>query len=114
METVLRNLCDNAIKHHHQPHEGRIEVSAEMRDQWVEFTVRDNGPGIAPLDHERIFQMFQTLRPRDQVEGSGMGLAIIKKIVESEGGRITVESTPGEGAVFRFKWPKRGGGIKQI
>jgi signal transduction histidine kinase len=108
LETVLRNLCDNAIKHHDHPADGRVEVSARMIPQWIEFTVQDNGPGIDPLHHERVFQMFQTLKPRDEVEGSGMGLAIIKKTVESQGGAITLESTPGHGATFRFTWPRRG------
>lgn len=72
----------------------------------IELAVTDDGPGIAPQFHSRIFDLFQTLKPRDQVEGSGMGLAIVKKIVESHGGQIAVESTPGEGATFRFTWPK--------
>jgi signal transduction histidine kinase len=70
------------------------------------FAVRDDGPGIAPQYHERIFQMFQTLKPRDQVEGSGMGLAMAKKHVEAYGGKISVQSEPGLGSVFRFTWPK--------
>ena len=69
---------------------------------WIE----DNGIGVSPRDHERIFQMFQTLKPRDQVEGSGMGLAMAKKHVEAYGGKISVQSEPGLGSVFRFTWPK--------
>ncbi len=72
----------------------------------VEFRVRDNGPGIDPEYHARIFEIFQTLRPRDEVEGSGMGLAIVKKTIESAGGRIWVESAKGEGATFCFTWPE--------
>ncbi len=72
----------------------------------MEFSVADDGPGIAPGFHERIFELFQTLKPRDQVEGSGMGLAIVKKTVESMGGSISVDSAAGAGAVFRFTWPK--------
>ncbi len=64
--------------------------------------MRDNGPGIAPEYHERIFEVFQTLKPRDEVEGSGMGLAIAKKTVESAGGEIWVESAAGKGATFHF------------
>jgi signal transduction histidine kinase len=105
LETVLRNLITNAIKHHHCPHEGRLYIGAQAQAEWVEFVVADNGPGIDPAFHERIFQVFQTLLPRDQVEGSGMGLAIVKKLVESRGGGITVESSRGQGATFRFTWP---------
>jgi signal transduction histidine kinase len=74
---------------------------------WVEFTVLDNGPGIAPEHHERIFQIFQSLKSRDKVEGSGMGLAVVKKTIESHGGRIEVDSALGQGATFRFTWPKQ-------
>jgi signal transduction histidine kinase len=68
--------------------------------------VKDNGPGIDELFYQRIFEMFQTLRPRDQVEGSGMGLTVVKKLVESRGGKIQVESSQGEGSTFRFTWRK--------
>jgi len=105
LELVLRNLIDNAIKHHHSA-EGQVWVTARDLGRMVEFSVRDDGPGIDEKFSERIFQMFQTLRPRDQVEGSGMGLAIVKKVVESRGGTLHVESTPGRGATFRFTWPK--------
>jgi PAS domain S-box-containing protein len=105
LETVMRNLLGNAVKHHGRP-DGTIRVSAEGQGQWIEFRVVDDGPGIAPNYHERIFELFQTLQPRDRVEGSGMGLAIVKKTVESMGGAIHVESAPGTGSIFRFTWPK--------
>jgi signal transduction histidine kinase len=108
LETVLRNLVANAIKHHDKP-TGHIRISAGAPvanvDSMVEFAVADDGPGIDPAFHDRIFQMFQTLRPRDQVEGSGIGLAVVEKIVTSVGGTVRVESTPGEGATFLFTWP---------
>jgi signal transduction histidine kinase len=103
-ETVLRNLIDNAVKHHDRPQEGMLFVSGQARGDIVEFCVRDNGPGIDPQFHERIFEVFQTLRPRDEVEGSGMGLAIVKKIVENAGGTIRIESAAGKGAAFYFTW----------
>ncbi|MCC6169594.1 MAG: PAS domain S-box protein [Caldilineaceae bacterium] len=107
LETVLRNLLGNAVKHHDKPN-GLLEIDAwSLGDGMVEFVVRDDGPGIDPVYHERIFQMFQTLLPRDQREGSGIGLAVVKKIVESVGGRVWVESQAGEGAVFRFTWPEQ-------
>ena len=105
LEIVLRNLIENAIKHHHQPGAGVIQVTGRRRGELVEFCVADNGPGIAPQFHERIFEVFQTLRPRDEVEGSGMGLAIVKKTVESAGGAIWVQSAAGEGTAFFFTWP---------
>lgn len=74
-------------------------------DGGVEFAIADNGPGIPPQYHERIWGMFQTLASRDTVEGSGIGLSVVKKIVEARGGRVSVESQPGQGATFRFTWP---------
>ncbi len=84
-----------------------MRISAEDKGDWVEFTVADNGPGIDPQHHERIFQVFQTLKPRDQVEGSGIGLAVVKKTVENQGGEVAIISHPGRGATFCFTWPKR-------
>jgi signal transduction histidine kinase len=105
LETVFRNLLNNAIKHHHNPTAGQVLVTAQIIDQWVHFAVSDNGPGIAPAFHERIFEIFKSLKPRDQVEGSGVGLAIVKKIVEMRGGIVTVVSEEGHGATFHFTWP---------
>jgi PAS domain S-box-containing protein len=106
LETVFRNLIGNAIKHHDNSATGCVAISAEDRGDFFEFIVADDGPGIEPAFHERIFEMFQTLKPRDQVEGSGNGLAIVKRLVESRGGTITVDSQPGAGASFHFTWPK--------
>jgi len=106
MQQILMNLVGNAIKHHDQ-RQGLIEVSVEESGDFHEFSVKDDGPGIAEQFHDQIFKMFQTLRPRDQVEGSGMGLALVRKHVELHGGRLWVESAPGEGSTFRFTWPKQ-------
>jgi signal transduction histidine kinase len=106
LETVFRNLIENAVKHHHRPAQGRVVIAAQAAGDFVEFTVADDGPGIEPEYHERVFDVFQTLRPRDELEGSGMGLAIVKKLVESYGGTITVESTGEQGSTFRFTWPR--------
>lgn len=105
LELVLRNLIGNAIKHHDHPQTGQVTVSATVHERVIEFSVTDDGPGVDPKFHERIFQMFQTLQPRDQVEGSGMGLAIVKKLVESRGGTIGLVSSPDRGATFSFTWP---------
>ncbi|CAN5408221.1 hypothetical protein BH10CHL1_BH10CHL1_01180 [soil metagenome] len=105
LELILRNLLDNAIKHHDRT-DGNVHVTAHEVNDQVEFSVEDDGPGIPEIAHQRIFQMFQTLQPRDKIEGSGMGLAIVKKIIESRGGAISVVSRQGRGAAFHFTWPK--------
>ncbi|MCX6046767.1 MAG: PAS domain-containing protein [Chloroflexi bacterium] len=105
LEMILRNLLDNAIKHHDRT-DGNIHVTAHDLKDAVEFSVADDGPGIPEIAHKRIFQMFQTLQPRDKIEGSGMGLAVVKKLIENRGGVITVASGQGRGATFRFIWPK--------
>lgn len=107
LQQVFYNLVNNAIKHHDSA-TGTIDVGVESRDGQYVFSVKDDGPGIPQQYHEKIFEMFQTLKPRDQREGSGMGLAIVRKIVMSAGGTIGVESAPGKGALFRFTWPKDG------
>jgi signal transduction histidine kinase len=105
LRRVFQNLIENAIKHCDRD-EGKVEVSCRDQGDLVEFTVQDNGPGIAPQYHEKVFQIFQTLSRRDEVEASGIGLAIVKKTVEMYGGRIVVESDVGKGATFRFTWKK--------
>lgn len=105
LEHVINNLLSNAIKHHDRP-EGCITVSStEINNDWYEFSITDDGPGIDSQFHQRIFNMFQTLKPRDEVEGSGMGLALVKKIVEQFGGSVGVDSTS-RGCRFYFTWPK--------
>ena len=108
-ETVLRNLVGNSIKHHDRS-EPTIVVGVECIEGLVRVTVEDDGPGIAPALQERAFRMFQTLRPRDQVEGSGIGLALAKKTVELEGGTMEMRST-GRGTTVQFSWPTTLGGV---
>ncbi len=102
---VARNLIDNAFKHHDRE-TGHIEIDVQelAAEGVVEVRITDDGPGIDPRFHERVFDMFQTLKPRDQVEGSGMGLAIVKRNIEAHGGSISLSSN-GRGACFRFTWP---------
>ena len=100
---VFRNLIGNAIKHHDRP-DGQIKIAANGNGEQIEFVVSDDGPGIPSNLHEKAFGMFQTLKKRDKVEGSGMGLALVKKTVESYGGTINLESDKGRGATFRFSW----------
>jgi len=102
---VLRNLVGNALKHHDR-REGVLTIEVSDAAERIQFTVADDGPGIPPEFHDRVFRIFQTLRPRDAVEGSGIGLAIVKKVVESHGGSVTIESHGGRGTTMRFTWPK--------
>jgi PAS domain S-box-containing protein len=104
LQQIFSNLIGNAIKHHNRK-DGRIELSVEPDAEILSFAVKDDGPGIAPKFHDRIFNMFQTLKPRDQVEGSGMGLAMVRKYVEVFGGTIRLESAEGHGSTFQFTWP---------
>jgi light-regulated signal transduction histidine kinase (bacteriophytochrome) len=106
LEQVFANLISNGIKHNHRP-DGHIVISVVEQTDFYEFAVKDNGPGIAPEFHEKVFVMFQTLEARDTVENTGVGLAIVKKIIEDKGGTISVESEPNQGATFRFTWPKQ-------
>ncbi len=107
LEFVLRNLVSNALKHHDRE-SGLVEVSWSSQDaERLEFQVSDDGPGIDESFHERIFELFQTLRPRDQVEGTGMGLALVRKLVRAYGGEVTVESSgQRRGTTMRFTWLK--------
>ena len=103
---VFSNLISNAIKYNDKPN-GLIEVSSLEKETEYEFTVADNGPGIAKEYHEKIFIIFQTLQSRDTFESTGVGLAIVKKIIEENGGIIRVESEQGKGTRFIFTLPKK-------
>ncbi|MBI1353195.1 MAG: PAS domain-containing protein [Acidobacteria bacterium] len=107
IEQVFLNLIGNAVKHHDRA-EGQVIISARERPQLLELVVQDDGPGIPVELQEKAFGMFETLRPRDQVEGSGIGLAVVKKLVQSVGGRIWLESGAARGSTFHFTWPKGG------
>jgi PAS domain S-box-containing protein len=105
MTQLFQNLLGNAIKYHSE-YRPVIRIGwSEDADYWI-FSVEDNGIGIAKEHHERIFQMFHRLHGRDDYEGTGIGLAIAKRIVERHGGMIWVESEEGEGATFYFTIPK--------
>lgn len=104
LEIIVRNLLDNAVKHHDNA-TGTITISYDSTEEHHIFDIEDDGPGIEPDLHERAFQIFQTLKPRDKVEGSGMGLAIIKKILHRYKGEIIIHSDGTRGTRFCIKWP---------
>lgn len=104
MTQLFQNLISNAIKFSNaNPH---IIISSKTRNSHRIISVRDNGIGIDPVYFNRIFELFKRLMPRDKYEGTGIGLAICKRIVENHNGTIWVESEPGKGSVFHFSLPK--------
>ncbi len=103
---IFQNLLSNAIKYMDKP-QGRIRIGFVEEDTFWKFSVSDNGPGIKEEYFEKIFQIFQTLLPRDEFESTGIGLTEAKKIVETYGGKIWVESKVGEGTTFFFTLPKQ-------
>ena len=106
MEQVFQNLIDNAITYMDKP-EGIVQIGCEDQGMQWSFSITDNGPGIDRQYHEKIFKIFQTLTPRDEHESSGVGLTLVKKIIEQYGGSIWVASEPGKGSTFYFTLPKR-------
>lgn len=104
LQQILLNLIHNAIKHHDRDH-GQVTVSADRGEESLKIQIQDDGPGIAPEFRDKAFQIFQTLKPRDQVEGSGVGLAIVKKYCEQIGADVQLDSRPGEGCRFTLIWP---------
>lgn len=103
--SLFQNLISNGLKYHAPGRPPRVTVTANTRDATpgrVALTVADNGIGIEPEYHERIFQLFQRLHARDAYPGTGMGLALCRKIVERHGGMLMLDSTPGQGSAFSF------------
>lgn len=105
LQQVFLNLITNGLKYAGGA-AARISISGADAGEFHQFSVSDNGPGIAPEFHEKIWGIFQTLNPRDKVEGTGIGLALVRKIVDNKGGRAWVESEAGSGATFHFLWPR--------
>jgi PAS domain S-box-containing protein len=105
LEIILRNLIHNSIKHHDKQ-EGHITVTLEKSsNSYYQFTITDDGPGILPEHHEKIFTMFQTLKPRDEVEGSGMGLSFVRKLIDIYHCDVCVRSDGARNTSFIFTWP---------
>lgn len=102
LSQVLTNLISNAYKHHHRA-DGNIQVTAQAHAEVWELSVGDDGPGIALEDHDRVFEIFQTLSSSDE-KNTGIGLSIVQRIVKAQGGDITIESQLGVGTTFRLIW----------
>ena len=107
LQQIIVNLVQNAIQHHDKDR-GVVSIDVEDEDTRLVFSITDDGPGIAPEFHDVIFEMFQSLKPRMSGGGSGMGLALARKLATSNNGEITVEQVPGRGSCFRVKWPRDG------
>lgn len=107
LQRILFNLIDNAIRHHHRD-AGTVEIDVGIEDgsSYYVFSVRDDGPGIPKPFHAKIFEMFQSLKPPSDSQGSGAGLSLAKRIVTIHGGSIEVISDAGAGSIFRFTWPR--------
>jgi len=102
---VFSNLISNSIKYNNSK-KGHIEIGVKDAGEFYEFSVGDDGIGIEPEYHKKIFQLFQTLQSKDKIESTGIGLTIVKKIVELNHGKVSVISDKGKGATFCFTWPK--------
>ena len=105
LQQAFTNLISNGLKYNNKP-EGKIEIKTREAGNFYEFTVTDNGPGIPKQFHDKIFGIFQTMEARDTLESTGIGLAIVKKIIEEKGGSIRIESNENEFTSFIFTWPK--------
>jgi two-component system sensor histidine kinase/response regulator len=107
LQQVFQNLISNAIKYNDKK-EGLITIGGKPTgESFFEFYVKDNGPGVAKRDTDRIFKLFERLDTDGKEEGTGIGLNIFKLLVEEQGGKVWVESQPGEGSTFYFLWRQR-------
>lgn len=105
VQQIFQNLLSNAVKFMDKP-DGRIQVTCQDADEFWQFSVKDNGPGIGSEYYDKIFKIFQTLLSRDEFESTGVGLTLVKKTVERYGGQVWVESEVGLGSTFHFTYPK--------
>jgi signal transduction histidine kinase len=105
LQQVLQNLISNGIKYNDKA-DGQVSISSIENGKYVRFDIKDNGIGIGKEYHEKIFGVFQTLEPKDRNDSTGIGLTIVKKLIEQQGGSITLQSELGKGSCFSFTWPK--------
>jgi PAS domain S-box-containing protein len=102
---LFQNLICNAVKYRSQD-AGMVEIRQHPDRGFWRFDITDDGIGIDPRHHKRVFQVFQRLSADDEIEGTGIGLALVKKIVECSGGKISLRSVEGQGSTFTFTWPR--------
>ena len=107
---VFSNLIGNAVKHHDRA-DGLIHISGQQRGDFYEFAVADDGAGIDPAQQDRVFEIFKAVNPQNRSDSTGIGLAIVKKIIEAEGGTIWLESQLGQGTTFYFRLPMCGSAL---
>jgi PAS domain S-box-containing protein len=113
-DSLLTNLIRNALTYRHNSRPPRIDISCQEHHNFYQFSVKDNGIGIAPQYKDRIFEMFKRLNSENECAGTGIGLSYCKKIVELHGGQIWVESTPDEGSTFYFTYPISDTTLKEL
>jgi PAS domain S-box-containing protein len=106
LSQVFANLIGNGVKHHDRA-DGKLHIGIVERGNFYEFAIADDGPGIDPAQHDRMFEIFQAVNPQNRSDSTGIGLAIVKKTIEAEGGKIRLESQLGQGTTFYFTWPKQ-------
>ncbi len=106
MQEVFQNLISNAVKYHDRPDQGRVRITGRENGETYEFIVEDDGPGIPKHEEGRLFELFHAPSAKTRPDSTHVGLAIVKKIVESHGGTVTAEPATLRGARFRFTWPK--------
>ncbi len=106
LQQVFTNLISNAVKFQNKPGKECIEIEGVEKKDFYVFSVSDNGTGISKEYYDKIFVLFQTLREKNDSEDTGIGLSIVKKLVEERKGKVFIKSTPGEGSKFTFTWPK--------
>ncbi|MEP7264530.1 MAG: ATP-binding protein [Bacteroidota bacterium] len=104
LQQVVLNLVENAIRHNDKK-EILVDVSVQCYEEHLHFIVKDNGPGIEEKFHEKVFVIFQTLKARDEFESTGIGLSIVKRIIDDIDGKIWIVSSKDNGAEFHFTWP---------
>jgi signal transduction histidine kinase len=104
LEQVLTNLIANAIKHHDRQN-GRVEIRVVPEDDLYRFEIVDDGPGIPAEYHQKMFEIFKTFSKATTADSTGIGLAIVKKLIELQGGKIMLDSALGKGTTFSFTWP---------
>jgi signal transduction histidine kinase len=106
LQEIIYNLASNAIKF--TPEKGKVTIKASTDDRLISISIQDTGIGISTADMDKLFQPFKQIKPymNHELEGTGLGLAITKKFIEMHGGRISVQSKPGDGSSFTFTIPK--------